>query len=746
MGFQYEFDEDKKGIKVSLGRLFDFPLEDSEYVMSNIMDVLLEIRGATTLSLVGTREYAYDTNQTRLLVETAFAYEQLLEWQRSLKWEGVCQQCQPQRTQDLQTITAGMIKRDPIGAYVKAKRLARKLGISGDINHTECNTTFINNMLLKVMQILGGTQLLQTAASYIAGYQIGDRSVYRKIFHPSMRPNFMLTRYLTLPPEKAELLDRYEINRMQVEIFKVPGKMRNVYHVTPAEFRLDEKQYNILDSARRYLAEHKPKEEEFANLDRMREIFFNIGKDIIRDISRGMGIELSQDEEEGLAKILTRYTAGLGVLEILLADEKIQDVFINSPIGAQPVFIYHSDFEECETNIIPTSEDAEVWATRFRIISGRPLDEANPVLDTEINVPGGRARVSVITRSLSPEGLGYALRRHRDEPWTYPLLIKSKAMNPLAAGLMWFLVDGARTILIAGTRGAGKTSFLGATMSEIMKRYRVISLEDTLELPVEFLRSIGYNIERLKSRSVITKLETELPADEALRAALRLGDSALIVGEVRSVEAKALYEAMRVGALANVVAGTIHGDSPYGVYDRIVNDLGVPPTSFKATDVIAIANRLRSSDGTKTFRRMTEITEVRKHWKSDPADEGGFVPLMEYSAKEDTLKPTQALLAGESFVLNDIARRVRDWSGNWEAVWDNILLRAKIKEALVVYAEKLEMPQLLEARFSTVANDQFYGISESVKRELGGLDSNEIFLRWNDWLKNEVKTLKMVRV
>ena len=59
------------------------------------------------------------------------------------------------------------------------------------------------------------------------------------------------------------------------------------------------------------------------------------------------------------------------------------------------------------------------------------------------------------------------------------------------------------------------------------------------------------------------------------KASLRLGDSCLIVGEVRSVEAKALYEAMRVGALANVVAGTIHGASPYGVFDRVVNDLNV---------------------------------------------------------------------------------------------------------------------------------------------------------------------------
>ena len=124
--------------------------------------------------------------------------------------------------------------------------------------------------------------------------------------------------------------------------------------------------------------------------------------------------------------------------------------------------------------------------------------------------------------------------------------------------------------------------------------------------------------------------ETEMPADEALRTALRLGDSALIVGEVRSLEAKALYEAMRIGALSNVVAGTIHGESAYGVFDRVVNDLGVPKTSFKATDIIPICKSLRSADGLHRFRRMTEITEVRKKWEKNPDREGGFVNLMEY--------------------------------------------------------------------------------------------------------------------
>ncbi|HDJ96795.1 MAG TPA: hypothetical protein ENG45_01845, partial [Candidatus Aenigmarchaeota archaeon] len=57
---------------------------------------------------------------------------------------------------------------------------------------------------------------------------------------------------------------------------------------------------------------------------------------------------------------------------------------------------------------------------------------------------------------------------------------------------------------------------------------------------------------------------------------------------LHNTEALALFEAMRVGALANVVAGTIHGESAFGVYDRVVPDLGVPPTSFKAIDLITI--------------------------------------------------------------------------------------------------------------------------------------------------------------
>jgi flagellar protein FlaI len=316
-------------------------------------------------------------------------------------------------------------------------------------------------------------------------------------------------------------------------------------------------------------------------------------------------------------------------------------------------------------------------------------------------------------------------------------------MTPLAAGLMSFMVDGARTIIFAGTRSAGKSSVLGATMVEIMKRFRIITIEDTLELPVKNLKDLGYNIESLKSRSVITHVENEMPTDEVIRTSLRLGDSSLIIGEIRSLEAKALYEAMRIGALSNVVAGTIHGDSPYGVFDRVVNDLKVPPTSFKATDIISITNRLKSADGLHTFRRMMEITEVQKEWSKDPQKEKAFVQLMLYNSKKDMLEPTETLLNGESLIVNEIAMKVKEWRDNWEAVWDNIQLRAKVKETLVDYARKTGNPDIIEARFVSEANDMFHIISETVKEEHGSFDSQRIFAIWNERVKTMIKQKKV---
>ena len=217
----------------------------------------------------------------------------------------------------------------------------------------------------------------------------------------------------------------------------------------------------------------------------------------------------------------------------------------------------------------------------------------------------------------------------------------------------------------------------------------------------------------------------------------------MIIGEVRSVEAKAFYEAMRVGALANVVAGTIHGASPYGVFDRVVNDLEVPVTSFKATDIIAVANPIKTPDGLHSWKRLVQISEVRKHWKTDPLLEKGFVDLLKYNIEKDELEPTDDLINGESEIIKDVASNVKGWAGNWDAVYDNILLRAKIKKEIVDVAAKTGNPRILESEFNAIANHDFHEISDNVSREIGVPMSDRVFPDWQKWLNAEIKKRKI---
>jgi len=725
-------------------------IEDFDVCMAIVIDFLIEQKGVQSIVLSGTRNTEYDYPQTALLVEIANMITYLLRDLKIMSLKNVAPSPDdpsiPQRLGFLQQLITSQMRRDPIGAYVTLAREIRHLHSKvKEVGPAEQSSIehYLLSALVPLKAELEKTRLIKMAAPKLAGYRVGDRSLYREIFHPIIRPNFMLTKYMMLPPAGGQEIDRYRIEEIdtEVQIYKVPGQVVSYYHIIPPEFTLDEEEYTLLDIARRYMAEHRPSRAEFAQPERMREVFHNIGYDLLGEIAETMGLSLDAKKLELLTSILTRYTAGYGILEVILADDKVQDVYLNPPVGSTPIYIFHGDHEECITNMIPTKDDADAWATRFRIESGRPLDEASPVLDTEITTPQGRARVGAITRTLSPEGLGFALRRHRDKPWTFPLFVYNRMMNPLAAGLLSFLVDGARTMLFAGTRGTGKTSVMGAMLLEIMKRYRIVSVEDTLELPIEPLKDLGYNVVRLKSRSIITHVETELPMDEAIRVSLRLGDSSLIIGEIRSTEAKALYESMRIGALANVVAGTIHGENPAGVFDRVVNDLGVPPTSFKATDIIVMINRLRTADGLHSFRRMMEITEQLKDWKKDPVDEKAFVPLMTYDAKIDEMVPTETLINGESFILNEIAKRVKDWKDNWDAVWENIQLRAKVKETLVNYARQIKNTDILEAQFVVEANSQFHLFSEKVREEYGSLDPQRIYARWNEWLKNRIKSL-----
>ena len=116
---------------------------------------------------------------------------------------------------------------------------------------------------------------------------------------------------------------------------------------------------------------------------------------------------------------------------------------------------------------------------------------------------------------------------------------------------------------------------------------------------------------------------------------------------------------------------------------------------------------------------------------------------MKYNPHTDELEVTDDLINGNSDILKRMAGSIKEFAGDWSAVWNNIQLRADCKKALIELSIEVNDPSLLEAEFVIKANDSFHLLSEKVKVETGKLDPVRIFFEYNEWLKKEVKKRKL---
>ncbi|WP_336022035.1 type II/IV secretion system ATPase subunit [Halobellus salinisoli] len=366
---------------------------------------------------------------------------------------------------------------------------------------------------------------------------------------------------------------------------------------------------------------------------------------------------------ETIAAVLDRYTRGLGVFEHFFADERVSDVVVSAPVTDAPVRVV-VDGERRPTNVRLTPDGAASLASRFRRESGRAFSRSAPTLDASVVAETGRRiRVAGVTAPAS-DGLGFAFRARDDDAWTLPRLVGAGSLPADAAAFLSLAVAGGAATIVAGTRGAGKTTLLGALLWELPATTRLVSIEDTPELPIEALRERGRDVQALHtdvgagaagdSGGGSTRRDggsgrSGFSPTDALRTALRLGDGALVVGEVRGGEARSLYEAMRVGAHGHAVLGTIHGDSAAAVRERVVSDLGVPPSSFGATDLVVTCVR----DGDERY--VSAVEGVRT-----TGDESTFVPL--FQRRDGSLQSTGAVERGDSAVFERLCGDCESYS------------------------------------------------------------------------------------
>jgi type IV secretory pathway ATPase VirB11/archaellum biosynthesis ATPase len=536
---------------------------------------------------------------------------------------------------------------------------------------------------------------------------------YENGIKPHVRPPFSSSRVYADVPENTEFLECYDIDgregrKLEVSIYRYIDRPEKLYMIRPPEYNLREEDLRLLEKVRMRMIKHRPKDLAFTDPVVAREYFRRMAKALLEEELLASGKACSPDELESYADLLARYTNGLGIVEDLLSDARITDVYINAPADKNPVHVV-LEGEECVSNVFLSQDDLDALVSRFRIISGRPFGEAIPVL--ELNLEAFGVRVSVIGDPLSASGLAYAFRKHSLSPWTLPKLINTGSVSPYAAGLLSFLMDGQASVLVAGEVGAGKTSLLSAMLLEIPQKYRILTIEDTHELPIEELQSLGWKVQGMSSQSSVLKSGAEMSPETALRAALRLGNSALVLGEVRGEEVKVLYEAMQVGKAGNSVIGTIHGSSTENVYERIVHTLGVPPASFKATDAVIICSSIRLEGSMKKLKRVSHIAEITSAVIENPEPSDIFTDIMKYYAYQDCLLAEKALEQGQSELIEKIARK---WGISIDRALKNIELRARIKEKIAI--EGLKKSFLLEAEAVSQANNMFWLLSDSMKK------------------------------
>jgi type IV secretory pathway ATPase VirB11/archaellum biosynthesis ATPase len=305
-----------------------------------------------------------------------------------------------------------------------------------------------------------------------------------------------------------------------------------------------------------------------------------------------------------------------------------------------------------DTNVYLTPRGLAALSSRFRGESGRGFSRASPTLDASTTFGDRRVRFAGVTDPVS-NGTAFAVRAHDSDPWRLSDLVANETLTPGAASLLSMAVDRGASILIAGPRGSGKTTLLGALLWELPAAVRSVVIEDTPELPVESLQDEGRDVQGLRADD-----DGPVDTEAALRSALRLGDGALVVGEVRGAEAGVLYEAMRVGAQSEAVLGTIHGDGSADVLERVVSDLGVPASAFAVTDLVVTLE----IGGSRRDRRR-RVKAVEEVTGPDPVE---FRSL--FDVTEDGLVASGRLERGNSRLLATLTDHAETYGGTLDVL------------------------------------------------------------------------------
>lgn len=321
----------------------------------------------------------------------------------------------------------------------------------------------------------------------------------------------------------------------------------------------------------------------------------------LRNELRGLVLDeaplLDESRVRALVDDLVHEVAGLGPLEMVLADPAVCEVMLNGPGRA---WIERGGVLEPATVDLDHEALARI-VERVVTPLGLRCDPASPIVDARL--PDG-SRFHAVMPPLAVDGPYVTIRRFgvRDHA------LSDFDLNPAAQQLMTWMVRGGWNLLVAGGTSSGKTTLLNALSTAVESGERIVTIEETAEL-----RLRQPHVVRLEARPANAEGIGAVSIRELVRASLRMRPDRLIVGEVRGGEALDLLEALNTGHEGSL--STVHAN---GIQEALVRlrvlaqrgDSSLPSSAIDDMITAAIDGVVHVVRDHKGRRQVRSVGEV----------------------------------------------------------------------------------------------------------------------------------------
>jgi flagellar protein FlaI len=308
------------------------------------------------------------------------------------------------------------------------------------------------------------------------------------------------------------------------------------------------------------------------------------------------GVDLDAAGLYRLYYYLYREFQGFGKIDPLMHDPHVEDISCDG--YEVPLYVYHEDHQDLETNISFGEENLDNYIVRMAQQSGRHISVGNPIVETTLQ-DGSRAELA-LGEEVTPHGSAFTIRKYSDEPFTPIDLLEYGTYSVEQMAYLWMAIEHNKNIVFAGGTASGKTTSMNAISMFIPPRSKLITIEDTRELALHHDNWLScVTRERLDEAADVTMYDL-------LRSALRHRPEYIIVGEVRGEEAMTLFQAMNTG---HTTLSTMHADSVQTVINRLENEpINVPRPMVQSLDVLCVQALARF--GNERVRRADTIAEI----------------------------------------------------------------------------------------------------------------------------------------